>query len=372
MNRYWLAMFVVFLLINPARGLLKEPCSVAVGKGRVYIVGSEKRIDEYDLGGKYIRGLNDRMWDISWTRLREQMALTGQNTVTGEYAALCAYLRTTEVNSILRKAFYPDYICCDRSGAIYGVGFGLEAWSLGGHGSAGIIDPGDGHTVLAFGEYTEEDKPYGLREPRGIAADSQGNMYVGYRGPYCIKKFDRAGRFVCQWGRQGGGDGECENPLSIAIDRRNGDIYVVDSYQYWDRSPQMRIQKFTKDGRFIKKWGEHLGFDWRPLGWFPLFFPSLTNIPDLDTPAGISVDSQGFVYVAENRKNRITKFDGDGKVVLSFGERGSGPGQFEMSRTSNLPVGIAIDEGDNVYVCDEGNDRVQKFDQNGKFLMEFK
>ena len=52
----------------------------------------------------------------------------------------------------------------------------------------------------------------------------------------------------------------------------------------------------------------------------------------------------------------------DGTYLFSWGEPGTGPGQFA------LPHGVWIDRRGRVLVCDRENDRVQVFDQEGKFL----
>src|SRR5260370_25244426 len=62
---------------------------------------------------------------------------------------------------------------------------------------------------------------------------------------------------------------------------------------------------------------------------------------------------------------RVRKYSKDGDWVKSWGEPGTGPGQF---RTVHA---IAIDRNDNVYVGDRSNHRVQVFDTDGKFLRMF-
>jgi hypothetical protein len=69
--------------------------------------------------------------------------------------------------------------------------------------------------------------------------------------------------------------------------------------------------------------------------------------------------------VADYQNNRIQKFDSDGGFLLAWGTLGTGDGQFD------LPYGIAVDAADNVYVTEVNNHRVQKFNATGGHLMTF-
>ena len=80
------------------------------------------------------------------------------------------------------------------------------------------------------------------------------------------------------------------------------------------------------------------------------------------SPAGVAVDHQGNVYVADSGNNRIQKFDQDGNFLGAFGTAGGGQGQF------NEPWGVAVDGEGNIYVADTWNHRIQKFDSNFRFL----
>jgi DNA-binding beta-propeller fold protein YncE len=79
-------------------------------------------------------------------------------------------------------------------------------------------------------------------------------------------------------------------------------------------------------------------------------------------PWDIAVDSSGYVYVtymyvADNLNHTIQKFDSNGTFVTKCGSEGTGDGQF------TLPQGIAVDSSGYVYVADYGNSRIQKFKQ---------
>ena len=86
---------------------------------------------------------------------------------------------------------------------------------------------------------------------------------------------------------------------------------------------------------------------------------------EMNGPHGVALDSAGNVYVADSINHRVQKFTNDGQFILKWGTSGSGNGQF------NNPWALAIDGQDNVYVVDRLNNRVQKFDSAGTFLFSW-
>lgn len=357
---------------------LIKPNDVAIDKdGNIFVLTGHD-ISMYNSKGGKIRNINERISKF-FIDVKKQTALfnksKGKNIHVYELKhkdilEYARYLRTKpNLELMAEKIFYPEHIDVGPDGKIYAVGEDVYYKS----GKIGIIDPADGHTIMAFGEFTREDKPYGLWNPHGIAVDSGGNIYVANQGPYCVKKFDKNGKFIKKWGKRGSGRGEFKNPVGIAVDKRDDSVYVLDAFLpsgvfgTAGQPEQMRIQKFTKDGKFIKKWGERLGIAWNPF----LVYPRITGIPEIDIPAGIVVDSKGYVYIFERGKRRINKYTPDGKLILQWGGLGKGKGEFYYTY-GPMPVGMAIDKDDNIYVVDTDNNRIQKFDSNGKFLMEIK
>ncbi|MDL1944911.1 6-bladed beta-propeller [Chloroflexi bacterium CFX2] len=189
--------------------------------------------------------------------------------------------------------------------------------------------------------------PNPFNRPTGLAVDPEGILYVVDAGNSRIQKFDKDGKFILMWGKQGAGDGEFNfhrnNDVDlggVAVDSQ-GNVYVADMQN-------RRVQKFDSNGSFLLKWGSQGNED----GQF---------LSALD----VAVDGRGNVYVIDDYRDDVQKFDPNGNFLLKFGGDGSGDGQFE-----NVGL-LTVDAQGNVYVADMGNYRVQKFDSSGTFLMKW-
>jgi len=174
--------------------------------------------------------------------------------------------------------------------------------------------------------------------PRGIAADSAGNIFVADTINGRIEKFSPNGIFITSLGIKGTGYGQLGEPNGIAIDRA-GNIYVVDASNH-------RVQKLAPDGTLIDEWK---GPD-----------------PGFYGPRRIAIGPDDSIYVVDQGRTRIVKFSPDGRVLATWGTKGNGDGQFD-DHTS-----VAVDPTTNkVYVADPRNKRIQVFDSNGKFLTKW-
>ncbi len=176
----------------------------------------------------------------------------------------------------------------------------------------------------------------GLSEPRGIAADGKGNLYVADSKNSRIAIFDGNGAFLRTLGSRGGGDGQLNEPSGVAVGP-DGEIYVADTWNH-------RVARFGPNGEWRGQWKD----------------------PDRDFfgPRAL-VLSGGSLFVADTGNKRIVRFDAEGKVTSSWGGAGNGPGQFVE------PVGLAADSSGRLYVADTGNHRIQVFEADGKFVRQF-
>lgn len=126
-------------------------------------------------------------------------------------------------------------------------------------------------------------------------------------------------------------------PRGLAFDS-NGDLYVLDDAG--------RVLVFDSNGDILKQW----------------FMPEY----EIGKPEGICLFHDGRIAVSDTHYHRIVFFDRDGKVLSMHGEYGSGPGQFIYTSA------ITQDAEGNYYVCEYGgSDRVQKFNVDGHWLVDF-
>jgi hypothetical protein len=79
----------------------------------------------------------------------------------------------------------------------------------------------------------------------------------------------------------------------------------------------------------------------------------------------MAVDAHGSVYVADEENHRVQKFDAEGAFLAKWGRYGSGDGEFIYCED------VAVDEAGYVYVADQGNHRIQKFTGDGTFVAKW-
>src|SRR5439155_620794 len=88
---------------------------------------------------------------------------------------------------------------------------------------------------------------------------------------------------------------------------------------------------------------------------------------------GVDARWEHCIMVADGYNGtRVVKFDKDGKYVTAWGQKGNPPTETRPAYFNNVH-GIAVDPRTRrVFVNDRGNHRAQVFDENGKFLNEWK
>jgi len=161
--------------------------------------------------------------------------------------------------------------------------------------------------------------------PTDVAFGLNGEIYVadGY-GNSRVQKFDKNGKFVKSWGRRGTAPGEFHLPHAIITDSK-GQVYVGDR-------ENSRIQIFDADGNYLKEWN-NVGKPWAMC---------LTD------------DPQQIMYIADGAANRILKVDLNDRVLGWWGRPGKQLGEFNNIHS------IACGANGDLFITETQNYRIQK------------
>jgi streptogramin lyase len=94
-----------------------------------------------------------------------------------------------------------------------------------------------------------------------------------------------------------------------------------------------------------------------------------TTEDTFNMPSSVAIAANGDIFVGDGHggmsNNRIVKFDKNGKYIKEWGRKGTGPGEFDQPHT------MAFDSRGRLFVGDRNNNRIQIFNQDGKFLDEW-
>lgn len=167
----------------------------------------------------------------------------------------------------------------------------------------------------------------GLREPRAVAVDGTGRLWVTDFGNSKLRVFDESGGLLGGWGGRGSGRHGLREPSGIAI--RGDRVLIADT---WNG----RVASFDVEGA------------WKG------------SADGLYGPRGVAFGAGEQVWVADTGNHRVLRYDDLATPPLVLGSRGPGLLQFSS------PVGIAVGPSGLVYVADGGNSRVQILHASGK------
>lgn len=175
--------------------------------------------------------------------------------------------------------------------------------------------------------------------PTGLSVDNQGRLLVADTHYYRVLIYTPDGKLdQIIGGIHGDKPGQFGLVTDVVQDSQG--YYYISEYGEWDR-----IQKFTKDGKFVKQWGGHG-----------------SEVGQFLRPQNMRIDAEDRIWVADACNHRIQVFDTDGKLLFHWGTQGSEPGRL------SYPYDLCFDDHGHLYVCEYGNHRVQKFTREGKSL----
>jgi sugar lactone lactonase YvrE len=221
--------------------------------------------------------------------------------------------------------------------------------------------------IFGSGEFRYEVVDNWAKRPRdwpftdvvGVGLDSRDRVYVFNRGPHPVMIFDKDGNFIRSWG-----EGIFIRPHGVFIDSDDS-IWCTDDNGH-------TVRKFDIYGNLLLTigypgvpivetydWNKHsdTGYDGRDF-----LTIKRAGLP-FNRPTKAVIAPSGELYVSDGYGNaRVHKFSKEGKLLFSWGEPGSGPGQFA------IPHSLVVDKQGRVYVADRENRRIQVFSKEGKLI----
>ncbi|XP_031560194.1 tripartite motif-containing protein 2-like [Actinia tenebrosa] len=199
----------------------------------------------------------------------------------------------------------------------------------------------DGDLFLTYGTRGRIKRK--LSYPHGLAFLNDTDLVIADWSYHriCIVN-TTTGTLVKTFGNQGDGDGELQCPYGVHVDD-DGNIIVCDGGNNC-------VQVFTRDGDYQYQFALTTQFGLTTQDEFALY--------DVIT-------HDGLFYVSDCNNHIVHVFEKKGNVptrISTIGGEGSADGKL------NVPCGLAIDNDHHLLVCDFGNNRVQKFTLDGRFV----
>ncbi|ORA09978.1 NHL repeat-containing protein [Mycobacterium asiaticum] len=222
---------------------------------------------------------------------------------------------------------------------------------------------------LAAGSTTAAELPFtGLDNPHGVAVDSSGSVYVADTGNNRVLRLASGEKSPTQLPFTGFNSGN--RPSRVAVDAK-GTVYCMDSVQLLKLPAGSSKMVYVQSGEAWLSNSAGMAVDKNGAVYLlavdTIYYgKSETSVLKMDAdrsqpskleppiaglkrPAGLAVDGNGALYIADEETNRILKLPSGAKDPIELPFTGlSEPGD------------VAVDKAGNVYVVDTGNKRVLK------------
>ena len=319
---------------------LYSPVGVALdSKANLYIV---------EQGDSRIREVNNQTSTMTFPGTNLKVQSGWIETVAGTdsigFNATNTVANTTPLN-------YPVGMTVDPSGNMFiGDALNLRLRKVANNAISTVA----GNGLLSYGGDGSAAAAAQLNAPKGLVADSQGNLYISDTGNNSIRKVSAngtistvAGSGVSGGAAAGNGSNQFSAPEGMAADA-SGNVYIADSQN-------ARVVKLSAGGGLTTVAGNGspgYGGD-----------GGAATSAMLNTPSSVAVDSAGNIYIADFSNNRIRKVSassGNISTIAGTGFSGySGDGGLATLAQINQAQGVAVDNSGNVYIADTGNNAIR-------------
>jgi hypothetical protein len=225
-------------------------------------------------------------------------------------------------------------------------------------------------SLSAYGEHGDggQAASASLYHPGGTAEDAAGDVYIADSGDNVVREVTAAGviRRIAGTGFAGLGYAgpfgfpatlsSLDHPQDVAVNAQ-GDVYIADTYNN-------RVVKVTPQGLAVTVAGDGTaGYsgDGRPAAF-----------AELNEPAGVALDAQGNLYIADSASNLIRRVDARTGIITTVAgdyaadKPGGGLGGFSgdggpaTSAQLNDPQGVAVDGAGDLFIADTFNNAVRE------------
>lgn len=329
-------------------GQFKLPQGIAVKQSadgdRIYICDTfNHRVQILDTQGRYIAQMGGTAGDGSYSfnyprgvnidANGDVYVADTFNHKIKVYDSSNVFLFETSLNLVELEPCYPCQV----------LPLGNGNFVLSDTGNSQLILRNRNTVLMHIGNQRTTD--YAFSNVSGAAADADGNYYITDSLNHRVLKYSNSGSLIYKLGGNGGNGGpishginywQFTSPKQISYDQAYNRILIADT-------GNSRIQVFNANGTWISNFGYWV----------------------FSIPMGVCTDSYGNIYIADTGHNRIMKCNPYGITITTWGSFGTGDGEF------NMPTYLTCDSDNNVYVVDRNNCRIQKFSSSGSFITKW-
>ncbi len=202
-----------------------------------------------------------------------------------------------------------------------------------------------------------EQVPEGISHPdvASVAVGPENNVYLLTRSDDPVLVYDSCGRFVKTWGH-----GRFTLRAHGIYASPRGTLFIVDESVH-------HVAEYDLDGRLLRTIGpsgvpSDTGYEAGDIGGTTV----KRAAGPFNRPTNVAESLDGRLFIADGYGNaRIHVFDPTGELIRSWGQPGSGPGEFRLVHD------LALHPDGRLFVADSANDRLQIFDLDGNFLTDW-